>query len=166
MLTDLRKYENLGSSALFYKMLTRMNNSIHKEWKLYELRELLYLSITADRNIYDGCLPLAIDIGVLHINNNTVIIDSKIKESLEDKSTFSQKFLEYVFTKYINDKEFVEIFSPQNMSFDIENNIYQVCNSAFGFKYSSLKKLFVDFNLLLIHPKPQVKKFIGLPSVS
>ena len=63
----LLKYHNLGSPNFFYFLITEINNrgvSIGLSEK--EIKQITYNKIIDERSVYDGCVPLAIELGVLY----------------------------------------------------------------------------------------------------
>ena len=74
-----------------------------------------------------------------------------ISGSLKSIDQFSDKFVEYLFHSLAKDEDFLNIFSSENLTYDIVNKSFQIGNSAFGFKFSNFKQLLIDFGAIKAH---------------
>jgi len=161
MLTDLKKYENLGTPQYFFELFNTLKNEGTSAWKRRDVEQLYYNKIINDRSVFDGCIFLALEIKILNIDENDIItLDENIKDFLFSEKQMCDKFVEFLFTALNQDDIFHAIFSSEHISYDIIYHSTQINNSAFGFKFSNFKQILIDFDVIQIHPVQEFKKYI------
>jgi len=160
MLVELKKYENLGTPKYFFELFNSIKDS-ESVWTKRDIDKLFHNRSIDGRTIFDGCYNLACKINVLIANEDGHIsLNPKFCDYLHSDKLMCDKFIEYLIMAVKEDYVFFEIFSSKNISYDIIYHTIQINNSAFLFKHVNFKQLLLDFNLLLIHPTPELKKFI------
>ena len=100
------------------------------------------------RNVYDGCIDLGLKIEVLVLEGKIITLNKNIAGFLKSIDQFSDKFIEYLFHSLVEDEDFLNIFSSENLTYDVVNKSFQIGNSAFGFKFSNFKQLLIDFGAI------------------
>lgn len=161
MLNDLRKYENLGDPIYFYELLSSLNNDESVKWLTRDIEQLFYNRNINSRNVFDGCLDLALRISLLTIDDsNQITLSEKIKGFLFSEKQMRDKFVELLFQALNEDEVFYSIFSSEHISYDIIYHTPQISNSAFRFKFSNFKQLLIDFDVIQIHPIKELRKYI------
>lgn len=161
MLVDLKAYYNLGTPQYFFDLLSTLNNKTTTEWKMRDIEKLFYNKIIDGRDIFDGCVALALKIEILSIDESEIItINGRLKEHLFSKQQMCDKFVEFLFLAVKEDDNFQNIFSPVNISYDIVYHSVQISNSAFMFQYSNFKQLLLDFEVIKTHPTKELKRYI------
>ena len=160
MLQELKKYENLGTPKYFYELVSILKES-SKAWAEGEIDQLFYNRIIDGRGIFDGCVFVGLNIGILVRNfENKLIVADAIVDYLNSEKQFHDKFVEYLLNSLKENEDFHNIFSSQHISYDVVYRTIQINNSAFTFKFSRLKQLFIDFEILRVHPTPEFRKYI------
>jgi hypothetical protein len=159
MLTGLRSYYNLGSPQYFFELLNSLNNE--GNWTRRDIEQLFYNKIIDGRAIFDGCLPLAHHMEIISLEgDDKITLNAAFKEFLNSKKQMCDKFVEFLFLALKDDLNFHEIFSSNNISYDVIYHSIQISYSAFSLKFSNFKQLLLDFNIIKIHPTDTIKKFI------
>jgi len=160
MLIDLKSFENLGTPAYFFELFTTISKST-SVWKIEDVELLFYNKIIDGKTIFDGCYTLA-------VRTNSLIVDSKGKISvnpvlisfLNSERQMCDKFIELLLLSLKEDDDFHNIFSSKNLSYDIVYRTVQINNSAFALRFANLKQLFLDFDIIRVHPTKEIKKYI------
>jgi hypothetical protein len=161
MLHELRSFENLGTPTYFFELLNSISKGSGSIWTQTDVEMLFHNRSIDGRTIFDGCFTLACKINVLIVNENEqVSINPKFCDYLHSDKQMCDRFIENLILSLKDDAVFLDIFSSKNMSYDIIYHSIQINNSAFHFKYFNFKQLLIDFDLLQIHPTPELKKFI------
>lgn len=161
MLNELRRYGNLGTPQYFFELFSSLNNNKADNWTIKDIEQLFYNKIINSRFIFDGCIELALNISVLKIDKNEKIsLNKNLIGCLSNKQQMSDIFIEFLFSALKEDEIFHDIFSTDNISYDIIYHAVQINNSAFGLRYSNFKQLLIDFNILQIHPSQELAKYI------
>jgi hypothetical protein len=160
MLEELKNYENLGSPQYFWELF----NILKKDdiWTEKNISSYFLNKIINERSIFDGCLPLLKLSKIIYLDKKTneVKIDFRFKYILYTKERCKQKLLEGFLNAFYKDENFYKIFSSNNISYDVVYKAIQINYSAFGLKYSNIRKLLIDFNFLKAHPNFPQKKLI------
>ena len=148
MLT-LHKFHNLGTPNIFFYLI----NEINKRGKGLglseaEIKQITYNKIIDERSIYDGCLPLAIEIGILTDIKGRFFVTNDFIKFLNKKEKLCDEIAKRIIQKLINEEEFVLIFSKNVFSYDITYKHTILAKNAFSLKYVNYKQLLIDFNIL------------------
>lgn len=160
MLSDLRRYDNLGTPNYFFELSQHINQS-NNYWTLNNLNQLFANKVIDGRMNFDGCLVFAISIKlIINDGEDYFTLNPKFEEYLINNQYFQNKILEQVFISLVTTKEFHEIFNSQYISYDVVYNKIQIANSAFKFKYANFKQLLIDFNFISPHPNEHMKNYI------
>jgi hypothetical protein len=130
------------------------------KWTLDDVNYLFYNKIIDDRRIFDGCLALAIKIGLLFLQDEYIFVDRKLSRALRSEAQMKDRFIEYLFKTLANDDDFHQIFNSKYLSYDVIYKSFQISNTAFGFKFSNFKQLLIDFDIIAYHPTPEIRNFI------
>ena len=137
MLSDLRKYENLGTPNYFYQ-LSKIMSQNPSDWSLNNLHEIFSNQVIDGRMNFDGCLLFAISVElILDDNDDNFSLNPIFQDYLVSDTYLQNKLLEQIFIVLSNTLEFHEIFNSQYISYDVVYNNIQITNSAFKFKYSN-----------------------------
>lgn len=160
MLREISRYENLGTPGFFWEMLQRVkDNDAH--WKPDDLEGYFFNRIVEGEAVFDGCLPMALALGIIRSDGRGVLsIDPAFLEFLASESYMRAKMIERVLAVFGGDEEFLAIFSPQNLSYDVVYGLIQIDRSAFGFRYANLRKFLIGFGFIKPHPDSQIPKLI------
>lgn len=151
MLT-LLKYRNLGSPNIFYFLITEINNrGVNLGLSEKEIKQITYNKIIDERSIYDGCVPLALELGVLYERDSRFLIAKDFIKHLNNKQLFSDEFAKRIIKHFINKEEFISIFKNNVFYYDIVNKLTLIAKNAFSLKYTIYKQLLIDFEILLIN---------------
>lgn len=159
MLDELSKYENLGTPKFFRELCGQLNEA-SKPWTVAQVWAHFYNRIVDGSDVFDGCLPLAVAIGALEVNDEVVTLHSSLIPALINEKYLNDKFLEMIVVAAKQDDLFHEIFCSDNISYDIIYRLIQVDVSAFRFRYANFRRLLLNFNFLYAHPDTNIKKFI------
>jgi hypothetical protein len=163
MLIDLRAYENLGTPSYFYELLSTLKQS-ETNWLEKDLEKLFYNRIIDGRGIFDGCIYIALGIGIIKRDSTDfIIVEPLLNAYLNSEKQLCDKFVEYLLQALKDDLDFLKIFSSKNLSYDVIYHSIQINNSAFTFKFSNFKQLLIDFDVIRIHPTKEIKKYILNP---
>mgnify|MGYP006087511471 FL=1 len=160
MLNDLRQYHNLGTPNYFFQLLKSVNDSENSNWSLNDLDSLFYNRIIDDNHIFDGCIDLAVRINVLTKNGDYYTVNNDFSDSLNSVNQMKDKFVQYLFISLVEDEDFLNIFSSENLTYDIIYKSLQISNSAFGLKFSNFKQLLIDFGAIKAHPSVHINCYI------
>ena len=161
MLKDLKSFDNLGTPQYFFELFTALNNESDTVWKIQDIEQMFFNKVFDGRTIHDGCVALATKIKLLTISDDdTVTLNKNFSGFLNSETQMANKFVEHLFITLKEDESFLGIFSSKFISYDVIYRSLQISNSAFSFKYSNFKQLLIDFQVIKIHPTPEIKKYI------
>lgn len=164
MLNDLSSYENLGNPEYFWEVIGLLARE-EITWTQSEVDKHFQGKILGGAVVFDGCIELLkrIDIIVVHPGDE-LTLDSKCATYTRNIKYQKGKIIESTLLKLKDDEVFNEIFSSQNISYDIIYRSIQISNSAFKFKYANFKNLLIELGFLAPHPDAKIKKLIVQPS--
>ena len=149
MLEELSKYENLGTPQYFFELLNLLFDKPDGIWNESEIQRLFLNRIIDGRIVFDGCVSLAIHIGLLEKNMDSgLIVPNPLNDLHKNKELLANKLAKLIIDSLKNDEDILNIFAPENLSFDLLAQSIKVTNKAFGFKYSNFKQLLIDFSIL------------------
>lgn len=160
MLKELRRYRNFGTPNYFFELLSTLKENQEANYTITDIEKLFYNRVIDGRSVFDGCLDLAIRTEILLNENNFLLINNTVVDSLNSISQMKDKFIEYLFKALKDDDEFHKIFCSDYLSHDIIYKSLQINNSAFGLKYSNFKQLLIDFEAIKTHPTTELNNFI------
>jgi Domain of unknown function (DUF3883) len=150
MLEELRIYKNLGTPEYFFELANLLVSHTNDVWTVKKIQQYFFNRVINGRSIFDGCIQLAIQINFIEVAyDDSLVIPINLHGYLNQKDSFSEKFVEYILATISKDEMCYEIFSPEHLSYDLVNKSIKITNNAFGFKYSQLKQLLLDFNILI-----------------
>lgn len=133
-------------------------------WTPDDLTAYFFNRIVDDEAVFDGCLPMAQAIGIICSDQRSVLgIDPGFLDFLVSEGYMRAKTIERTLVAFGNDDEFLTIFSPLYLSYDIVYSLIQIDRSAFGFRYANLRKFLTSFGFIGPHPDSKVRKFIINP---
>ena len=154
MIKELQKYNDLGTPSFLLGLIERVDAIEKKSWLLSELQQLFLNQKIDDIGNVTGSIKLLMHIGVLlETTNKSYIISPEISSCKTNRHKLSKEFIRLLFDKLMADPDFYDIFSYKFISFDSLQKSYVIRNSAFGYKYSRLRQLLVDFDFLIDYPK-------------
>lgn len=156
MLKELRRYNNLGTPEFFFRLLHLIYNNESQVWTIHDLKAFFHNKIIDNRYIFDGCFEIALHINFLIIQNNNIYINDRFKPLSINQKQLIDKFNELLFLSLKDDEDIYNVFSSENLSYDIIYKSIQLNNNAFGFKFSNIKQLFLDFGIIYPHPTIEV----------
>lgn len=163
MLRELSRYENLGTPGFFWEMLQRLKEN-NARWTPHDLTAYFSNRIVDGEAVFDGCLPMAKAIGIIRSDERSVLhIDPGFLEFLASEGYMRARTLERTLVAFGNDDEFLNVFSPLYLSYDIVYGLIQIDSSAFGFRYANLRKFLTSFGFISPHPDSKIRKFIITP---
>ncbi len=163
MLRELSRYDNLGTPGFFWEILQRLREN-DTRWTPDDLAAYFSNRIVDGEVVFDGCLPMAKAIGIIRTDERSVLaIDSAFLDFLASESYMRAKTLERTLVAFVNDDEFLAIFSPAHLSYDIVYSLIQLDRSAFGFRYANLRKFLTSFGFINPHPDNNIPKLIVNP---
>jgi hypothetical protein len=148
MIKHLYRYNDLGSPAFFFEFAKLFQD---KKLKSDDIYTLLYNKTIDGIGDITGCLKLSVFIGFLELSNGCFQLNSDLYsfQSSNKKSLFFQKFVDLLLNRLSDDAEFLKIISYENLSYDDTQQSFLLKKSSFGFKYSSLMRLLVSFDVLI-----------------
>ena len=160
MLNELKKYDNLGTPGYFWEFMHLLNNA--DSWTEKSIKEYFFNKIIDGRSIFDGCIPLLNLAKIISIDEETkqVSANYKYRNILYSEKLCQQKLLEGFLEALQKDEEFHKIFKNSHFDYLLHKAIV-VNSSSFGFQYTSIRKLLIDFEFLLPHPDMQNKYIIN-----
>jgi len=154
MIKELQKYNDLGTPSFLLGLIERVDAIEKESWLLSELQQLFLNQKIDDIGNVTGSIKLLMHIGVLlETTNKSYIISPEITSCKTNRNKLSKEFIRLLFDKLMVDSDFYDIFSYKYISFDSLQKSYVIRNSAFGYKYSKLRQLLVDFDFLIDYPK-------------
>lgn len=163
MLDALSRYENLGTPDFFWELLSQLRQS-EGRWTEQNVREYFSNRIINDRAVFDGCLPLALALGIVRSDAAGVLIVEPALQALLPSEQYARaKIVERILAALKDDPAFDSIFRPENISYDIVYHSVQIEVAAFPLKYSNFRRLLVDFGFLSRHPDAHIRKLIVSP---
>ena len=160
MLNDLRKYSNLGTPNYFFDLANILKETRETKWNISDIDKLYYNKILDGRSVYDGCIDLGLKIQILVLEGEIITLNENLSGSLKSIGQFSDKFVEYLFHSLAKNEDFLNIFSSENLTYDVVNKSFQIGNSAFGFKFSNFKQLLLDFGAIKAHHSVNSNSYI------
>lgn len=160
MLEELRKYGNFGTPNFFFELFITLKENPKANYTKSDIEKLFYNRIIDGRNVFDGCIELAIKTDVLTIENNFLTLNKEVIDFLNSISQMTDKFVEFLFKALKDDDEFHKIFCSDYLSHDIIYKSLQINNRAFGLKYSNFKQLLIDFGAIKTHATVELNSFI------
>ena len=162
MLEEIRKYDNLGTPAYFWELFEQLKSD--SLWKASQISEYFLNRIIDGRGIFDGCVPLLICAGIISVDENDFVdVESGYKDIFHTERFFKGKLLEGFLMALVQDENCYDIFRPEHISYDFVYRSIVIDFSAFGLKYSSIRKLLIDFSFIERHPDFPDKKLIISP---
>lgn len=163
MLATLIQFENLGSPKYFVELLTKLGQS-DVPWTESDVDGYFSNRIVDGRMIFDGCLPLAIALGLIVVER-----DGKL---IPDSSLISRRLTEDIVRGWLlsrllkackTDEVFLEIVRPEHVSYDVVYRLIQIEKSAFSFKHAGFRQLLLTLDFLSPHPDTHIRKYIVNP---
>lgn len=148
MLKELNQYTNLGTPK-FYKELVGVIHASSKPWSKTDLNKLFFNRSIDGRSKFEGCLELALAIGIIELNpNQTLALTEQFKKYVDNQESLSQRIIHNLFDSLKKDEISAQIFAEKNLSTDLVLRSIRITNNAFGFTYSNFKQLLIDFDVL------------------
>jgi hypothetical protein len=160
MLKDLRRYSNLGTPNYFYFLFDALLKNKEAHWTKENAQHFFYNKIIDGNRIFDGCLELALLSNIIRLENGELFLNEEISQFANEKEALQEKIIEYVFLALCTDEDFLSIFNQENLSYDVIYKNFLISNSAFKFKFSNFKQFLLDFNVISVHPIPEIKKCV------
>jgi len=160
MLEELRRYRNFGTPNYFFELLSTLKVNQNATYTRTDIDKLFYNRVSDGRSIFDGCLEIDIKTEMLVVENDFLTLSNGVADSLNSISQMRDKFVEYLFKALKDDDEFHKIFCSDYLSHDIIYKSLQINNRAFSLKYSNLKQLLIDFEVIKTHPTIELNSFI------
>ena len=159
MLSDLRKYDCLGTPNYFIELINALKDDSRIIWKRPDLESLFYNRVIDKRPTIDGGIDLALRICLIQMDDERIRLNPQLVTQLNNRSQVIDS-INHLLTNHLkNDEEFLNIFSSKYLSYDVVHKSLQIDNSAFGFKFSNFKQLLLDFGLIQIHPTPNFTSY-------
>ena len=162
MLTELRSFTDLGTPNFYYELLKLMEMS-SKHWDLKDIHAYFYNKCIDGRTTFSGGIMLAIKMEILIEKKGKFTLNPDFKLQKKSKEELNYKFCEYLFKSLKKDPLFFDIFSSENMLYEVNYKVFAIKSSAFKFRFSSLKQILFDFNILQKHPDNVPFQFILNP---
>jgi len=161
MLEDLSRYQNLGTPACHFQLLTLIAQNPSQKWDEKKVRDYFYNKVIDGRSIFDGCLHFLVSIDVIELQaDGELITDKAVFSFLENVNLLTERLVELILIKLKNDAIFHTIFCSEQITYDIIHKGILIDNSAFLFKHAGFKQLLLDFEVMYIHPIDEIKKYI------
>ena len=150
MIKQLQNFSDLGTPLFLSTLIDRMQEVEKKEWQFSEIHQLFASRrIDGISNIF-GCLELFKYIGVLtETKIDYYVISPDLLVFSGNQKRLSIKFIKLLFDSLAKDPIFYDIFSDQFLTFDSLHNSYVIKNGAFGYNFSRLRQLLLDFDFLV-----------------
>lgn len=158
MLEKFKKFESLGTPKYLSELCSKL--AVNKKRTQKNVKEYFLNRIIDGRYIFDWWLFFLILLWIIQETNGILSLDEKFLELINNQEQFNKECLKKIFEKLEADKIFDEIFSQENMSYDIINKVIEIRNSSFTLAYSNFKQLLIDFKFLWLHPNGSEDKLI------
>lgn len=163
MLNELSRYDSLGTPKVFFELFNLISDNTQL-WTEKALKEHLFNRIIDGQSIFDGCLPFAFSVrAITKADNEAIALNPALHNALSSEKHFNFRLLELILSSVKNDDVFHEIFSCQNISYDIIYGQIQIDRGAFQFRYANFRHLLLSFSFLQEHPDSVIRKFIIHP---
>lgn len=160
MLKEFNYYENLGSPKFFHELFQQLAVP-NRKWTKSNIREYFYNRVVDNQIIFDGCLPLAEEIGAVVVDQQGFVsMNPLLHASLINEKYLANKLLEMIILTAKKDELFHDIFCSKNISYDIIYRLIQIESGAFSFRYANFRQLLISFSFLYPHPDQNIRKFI------
>jgi hypothetical protein len=160
MLEELRRYENLGTPQYFWELLTQVNEC-EDSWTVDDTNRHFYNRIVDGLSVFDGCVHFARIIGVIVVDDaGCITLDASFSPFPHTENHLHNKMVEKLLMALKDDDVLQNIFTSENVSYDIIYRSIQIDNSAFDLKYSNFKDLLISFGFLTPHPDSNISKYI------
>lgn len=160
MLEELDCYENLGTPGFFWELLNSLQRS-DAPWSEADIRAHFFNRIVDGKSVFDGCMPLAMAVGVIAIGpDGRMRVDEDFSRFLISEKYMRGKLLERLFGALRSDDSLGLIFAPEHVSYDVVYKLIQIENGAFGFRHVSLREFLVSFGFLDYHPDPKIRRLV------
>jgi hypothetical protein len=114
-----------------------------------EIQSFFYNKNIDDQTIFDGCLPLLLYCGVLkYIIEDKICVSHLFQNELKEVQSCTNAILTNFLLEIKKEDFFSDIFSSKNLSYSMATSSVVIRQSAFGFKYSNVRKFLIDFAFL------------------
>lgn len=150
MKNELIQYNNLGTPLYFVELFQLINTT--DGWTERELTDHFYNRIIDGKDIFDGGMHLLKELGILNFEENrTVYLSPKYNNLIAGKINFLDELLNDILFYFSDFPDFIEIFSPEYLTYNEESGSIFIHLSAFGTKYTAVRDLLIDFNFFIRH---------------
>lgn len=160
MLENLSQYENLGTPSYFCELFQKLRDR-QVVWTTEDVRKYFHNRIVDGKSVFDGCLPLALALGLLSVDGDNVLsLDSSLTVGTIDEARIKSLILERLLRSFKEDEIFINILRSDNVSYDVIYQLVQIDRSAFTFKHAGFRQLLLALGFLQNHPDHHVSKYI------
>ena len=144
MISEIVRFENIGTP----NYITELVKLIHEgSYNQHEINDFFIDRIIDGYTIFDGGLYVLKYIGFVKVQKESrLYIPNKLSHFLKNEKTLQSKFITLFIDKWLLDESFSKIFNQKTVLHDASYNVI-VDNAAFGFKYSKLKQLLINFEV-------------------
>jgi|26BtaG_2_1085354.scaffolds.fasta_scaffold01070_6 hypothetical protein len=148
MLTELRRFNYLGTPNFFQTLITTLISSQCKSVTKAELKEGFSNKLIDSQNNFDGAINFAVIIGVLSESNNFIYINKDFSEIYKEVNDLNYAVL-YKFFLTVKSKKYLgEVFTSENFEYHYNLNEIFIKKSAFQLKYNNIRSFLIDFGFL------------------
>lgn len=151
MLEKFKSFENLGTPKYLSELCNKLTTN--KKWTQQDVNDYFLHRTIDGRYIFDWWLYFLLELWIIHEDNNILWLNHTFEKVIDNQKQFEEKVLEKIFEKLKSDKIYNEIFSPDNISYDIIKKEIEIDNAAFTLAYSNFKQLLIDFKFLSSPPE-------------
>jgi len=149
MLKEISHYHNFGTPNYFYQLAILIDKSNEDTWDKLKIQRFFYNRGIDGQKIFDGCIEFSILVKLVEENSEgEITLNKAFEKNLNDFDAFTSQLIGCIFSYLQNDELTFEIFSSDNLSYDLMRKSLKVTNKAFKFKYKQFKQLLIDFEIL------------------
>lgn len=150
MLTDLRKFNYLGSPAFFSNVISLFHKNQYKPITKIELTQAFYNKLIDNQSNFDGAIQFAIKVNILDESDGLIRLNDGFREVYEETGDLKYSIL-YIFFHTINTKDYlVNIFTSDNLEYYYGSNEVFLKGSAFQLIYNNVRSFLIDFDFLYL----------------
>jgi len=165
MLEEFKKYYCLGTPNYFLELFTELAKEKNAKLNEKDLYFLFYNRIIDGRFIIDGGIRLALYIGILKKDSGKIFFNKDFALFLENVNLLREGFVFFLFKAFKKNNVLPPFFDSKFITYDIVNNTLQIDNAAFRLEFSNFKQLFLDFGIIIPHPKKEFNSFLINPKI-
>lgn len=150
MLTDLRKFNYLGTPTFFNTIITLFYKNQHRPISKDELTQAFYNKLIDNQSNFEGAIQFAIKVNVLNENDGLIYLSESFRRVYEETEDLKYSIL-HIFFHTINTKDYlISVFNSDNLEYYYGSNEVFLKSSAFQLKYRNIRSFLIEFGFLYL----------------